>query len=172
MRAPLLALLLALGPGDSRAPGAVHDIHASHLRLVLEDATVAGRIRLFHDDLQLALRVQARDSALTLTRERPAAELFQRYLAARLTLEVNGRAVPLTVTDAGAEQDPQGQLMMWYVVEGEAPGTATRVVLRQAVLCELFEDQQNIVQLLRMPGEERRTLYFAGTDPRAQALEF
>ena len=167
-----LAVLVDVGVGDLPAPAARHDVHASHLRLVLDGTAVAGRIRLFHDDLQLGLRALARDSTLVLSREQPAKALFERYLAQHLKLEANGQRVVLHVAEAGSEQDAGGQLMMWYLVEGEANAPVTRLVMLQGVLFEAFDNQQNIVQLFRMPGEERRTLYFTAADPRDQVLTF
>jgi hypothetical protein len=169
---PVATLALALAAGSPAVVSAAHDLHASHTRLVLEGTTIAARVRLFHDDLELALRALARDSTLKLTGEAPAQALFQRYFAQQVKLEADGRPVALRVTDAGAEKDPQGQLVIWYVLEGEVPAPVRRLVVRQGLLFELYEDQQNIVQLLRMPGEERRTMYFIGTDPRDQAITF
>src|SRR5690606_28347937 len=96
----LLPLLLASAPPSSGggAPAAVHDLHVSHTRMVLEERTVVLRIRLFHDDLQLALQRFAGDSALQLTPERRADSLFGAYAARTLRLEADGRAVHLSVS--------------------------------------------------------------------------
>ncbi len=83
MRLALLALLLGRRPpagGEPRSKdrlvrpgrlGTAHDVHISHTRLVLEGTAVAGRVRVFHDDLQIALRAEAGDSALLVTGDRP-----------------------------------------------------------------------------------------------------
>lgn len=168
MRLALLALLAGLAP----AGAATHDVHISHTRLVIEGTTVAGRVRVFHDDLQLALRTLAGDSTLVVSAEDRADRLFERYAATHLRLEADGRPVRLTVTASGTERDPSAQEVVWYVVEGRVERPVSRLVLRQGLFFDLYRDQQNIVQLLRMPGEERRTLYFAALDPRDQVVEF
>lgn len=172
MIVPALAALLALGPGIPPGPGALHDIHASHTRLVIEGTSVACRVRVFHDDLQLALRALAQDSTLTVGAGHTADQLFQRYFAEHVKVEADGRPVSLRVTAAGLEVDAADQQVIWYVLEGELQAPLRRLVLRQGLFFELYEDQQNIVQLLKLPGEERRTLHFAGSDPRDQSLSF
>lgn len=183
IRFPVLAGLLgALLPGPSRPepavplpasrPPAAHDLHLTHTRMVVEDRTIACRIRLFKDDLETALRQYAKRPDLALTDEDRADSLFQAYWVRNMKLEANGLAVALRVTSSGAETDPAAQEVIWYVLEGAAPARVGRLTLLNGLMFELFRDQQNIMQLLRLPGETRRTLYFAATDPREQRLEF
>ena len=186
MRLALLALLLgaapagyagadwqefhhpSLGPG----PAVLHDVHISHTRMVIEGTTIACRVRVFHDDLQAALRVEGRDSTLKVSSEDRADRLFERYFGAHVRLESDGRPVRLSVSASGTEQDPASQQVVWYVLEGTLDRPVDRIVMQQGLFFELFRDQQNIVQLLRMPGEERRTLYFTALDPRDQTVQF
>jgi hypothetical protein len=181
VRLALLALVAALlpaagpgpaPPGAARAGALLHDVHISHTRLVIEGTTIAGRVRVFHDDLQLALRALAGDSTLLVTAEDRVDRLFQRYAAAQLRLEADGRPVRLAVTASGTERDPTGQEVVWYVLEGTVERPVSRLVMRQGLFFDMYRDQQNIVQLLRMPGEERRTLYFTAMAPRDQVVEF
>lgn len=179
MRLAAALLLGAVLPAAGSPPAAPearveagHDVHISHTRLVLEGTAVAGRVRVFHDDLQAALRAAAGDSTLRVTAENRADSLFERYLATAVRLEADGRPVRLRVTGSGTERDPTAQEVVWYVVEGDLVAPVSRLLLRQGLFFELYRDQQNIVQLLRMPGEERRTLYFSAQDPRDQALTF
>lgn len=184
MRLALLALLLAgatpagrgapvAGPtGPSASLGAAHDVHISHTRMVIEGLTVACRVRVFHDDLRAALRAAAGDSSLEVTAEDRAAAAFERYFRSHVKLESDGQPIRLTVTDSGVERDPSAQQVVWYVLEGEVERPVGRLVLQQGLFFELFRDQQNILQLLRMPGEERHTLYFSAQDPRDQVLTF
>jgi len=172
MRLALLALLLSAAPAAPPGPEARHDLHVSHARLVLEGTTIAYRVRVFHDDLQTALRAEAQDTALRVTTEDRADRLFERYFGSHVRLDGDGQPIRLTVTASGTEQDPSSQQVVWYVLEGETTQPVRRLVVRQGLFFEMFRDQQNIVQLLRMPGEERRTLYFAALDPRDQTVEF
>lgn len=174
----LAALGLALVPGFTHpAPGtryavALHDTHVSHTRLVIEGNTIALRVRLFHDDLTLALRAATRDSSLTLSEKSRADSVFGRYFADRVRLEVNGRAVKLRVTGSGVEQDAAAQEVVWYLLEGGLGEPASRIVVMDGLLFEAFHDQQNILQLLKLPEDTRRTFYFTAADPREQQLTF
>lgn len=168
----LLPLLLATAPPPSGggAPAARHDLHVSHTRMVLEERTVVLRIRMFHDDLQLALRRFAADSTLQLTPQDRADSLFGAYLLRTLRLEADGRPVRLGISASGMETDQAAQEVVWYVLEGGLERPAGRLMILHGVLFELFPDQQNIVQLLRLPEDRRRTLYFTAQDPREQAF--
>jgi len=167
----LLGLTLAAGPVPP-APPSAHDLHLTHTRLVLDGATVGARIRLFHDDLQVALRLFSGDSTLQLTSTQRHDSLFAAYARGRLHLTLDRDSVLLRVTGSGAETDPASQQVVWYVLEGEVPRPARHLDLLNGLLFEVYRDQQNIVQLLHLPGEERRTLYFTATDARDQQLEF
>jgi hypothetical protein len=149
-----------------------HDIHASHIRMVLEGRTVALRVRLFHDDLQLALRAFTNQPNLQLTTTDRADSAFAAYFAKVVRFEADGQAPTLRVTASAAEPDQVAGMVVWYVLEGQVAATPTRLTMLNALLFEVFEDQQNIVQILRLPGEERRTLYFTAREPKPQDLNF
>jgi Domain of unknown function (DUF6702) len=165
----LRALYSALG---TRHSALLHDTHVSLTRLVLEGNTIALRVRLFHDDLTLALRRDSGRPDLRITAESRGDSVFGAYFAKRVKLEVDGGPVALRVTASGTEQDAAAQEIVWYVLEGGLERPASRIVVLDGLLFEVFTDQQNILQLLRMPEDQRRTLYFTASDPREQRLEF
>jgi Domain of unknown function (DUF6702) len=149
-----------------------HDLHVSHTRMVLEGTTVACRIRLFKDDLEKALRLFSGQDSLHLTEKARADSLFGAYFGQKVTLEANGSRVALTVSASGTEHDQAAQEIVWYVLEGESRTPVSKLGLLNGLMFELFRDQQNIVQLLREPGNIRQTLYFVSTDPREQSISF
>jgi hypothetical protein len=168
-----------LGGGRGSAPpspvpvaAAVHDIHASHIRMVLEGRTVALRVRLFHDDLLLALRAFTNRPDLQLTTADRADSAFGAYFAKVVRFEADGQAPTLRVTSSAAEPDQVAGIVVWYVLEGQVAATPSHLTMLNGLLFEVFDDQQNIVQILRMPGEERRTLYFTAREPKPQDLSF
>jgi hypothetical protein len=140
--------------------------------MVLEGRTVALRVRLFHDDLQLALRAFTGRTDLQLTPADRADSSFAAYFAKVVRLEADGQAPALRVTGSAAEPDQVAGMVVWYVLEGEMAATPSRLTMLNGLLFEVFDDQQNIVQILRMPGEDRHTLYFTAGEPRAQDLRF
>jgi hypothetical protein len=158
-------------PGRQEA-GQSHDTHVSHTRLVLEGRAIALRVRLFHDDLTIALQRATGRPELRITAESREDSAFGSYFGRQVKLEVDGRSVALRVTGSGTERDAAAQEVVWYVLEGGLERPASRIVVLNGLLFEIFADQQNILQLLRLPDDQRRTLYFTASDPRAQRLEF
>jgi hypothetical protein len=139
---------------------------------VLEGTTVALRIRVFHDDLTLALRQFGGRPDLEITPEARADSLFGAYFARVVRLEADGRPVSLRVSSSAMERDDAAQDVVWYVLEGTVLRPPTRLKILHALLFETYGDQQNIVQVLRLPGEERQTLYFTAREPTAQVVRF
>jgi hypothetical protein len=70
------------------------------------------------------------------------------------------------------EKDEVAENVVWYVLEGAVARTPTRLTILNGLLFEVYGDQQNIVQLLRLPGEERRTLYFTAGEPKEQVVQY
>ena len=148
-----------------------HDLHVSHTRLVFDGRTVACRIRLFHDDLQLTLRAASGQHELRLTPTDRADSLFAGYFRGHVRLLGDGRPITLHVTASGMEPDAAAQQVVWYVLEGTVPAPVGQVAMLNSALFESFGDQQNIVQLLSLPGDTRQTFYFTASDPREQMLD-
>jgi hypothetical protein len=139
--------------------------------MVLEGNTVALRVRLFHDDLTRGLQRFSGKPDLQISTAARADSLFTAYFKRAVKLELDGSPVSLRVTGSGVEQDEAAQQVVWYVLEGALGHPASRLVLMNGLLFESFRDQQNIVQLLTLPGDHRRTFYFTATDPREQAVD-
>lgn len=184
-----LALVAALGTADAHQPPARpsslaasrttpalrHATHLSTLRLVVEGRSLTGRIRLFRDDLEAVLRKQARSDTLSLREGALAEALMTRYLASALVVtgSSDGPAASFRVTAAGLERDlVSKQDVVWYVIEASLPTAPRLLDLQNRLLADEFEDQQNIVTVLRLPEDERTTLYFTGTARRAQSLRW
>lgn len=170
MRALLLLGLLATADGAPIAPSVVHDIHLTHARMVVEGKTIVCRIRVFRDDAEIALQKWSSRPDLKLTAEARADSLFAVYATRHLRLRVDGDTLTLRVTASGAEHDPSTQEVLWYILEAEAPRPVTRLGVLNGLMFELFRDQQNIMQVLRQPAGDRKTLYFVSTDPREQVI--
>lgn len=140
--------------------------------MVLEGTTVACRVRLFKDDLERALRVEAKDSALRITEGDRADSLFGRYFGKAMRLSADGSPVALRVTSSGTEKDEAAQEIVWYVLEGAVAAPVRRLAVLDGLLFEYFRDQQNILLLLRLPEDQRQTLSFVASDPREQRVAF
>jgi hypothetical protein len=181
----VLSLAAVLGGRESRVAGptplgrdpqpvsrALHDVHLSHTRMVLEGTTVVCRIRLFKDDLEKALRQFSTKPDLAITESARADSIFGAYAGKTLILKADGKRVALKVSASGTEKDPSAQEIVWYVLEGESAAPPRKLGLLFGMMFEMFRDQQNLVQLLREPGGVRKTLYFASSEPTEQVVSF
>jgi hypothetical protein len=179
-----LSLLLALPArgdarrGDDRArlrhsddEAAIHDVHLSYSRVVVDGTSIRWRVRLFRDDLERALRAQSRGAVITA--EAPAADsVFADYFNARVSVTANGRRLAGRVTQSGRDADVSDDEMWWYLVELTAPAAVSTIATRVGLLFELFDDQRNVLTLLKMPAQGRHSMYFVGNDPREQVIRF
>ena len=156
-----MILALAAGLLLSAPP---HDLHVAHTRMVVEGAVVVARVRMFRDDLQKALKRPVVDD--TASRAAVAAYVVQHFVVtaggARLTAEV---------LDGGGDTDGD-QPVWWVLVQWKAPQPVKVLGLKVHLLFDTFTDQQNIVQVSRQPGDERRGLYFQAGDRSEQVLRF
>jgi hypothetical protein len=154
---------------DAVSTDAVHDVHVSHMRLVVEGPTVAAQVRLFHDDLQDAVRRHAGAPRLVLS-SAAGDSAFARYFARAVTVTADGARLAARVLQARDERDAGGVPMRVYVVEMTAARPVRALAVRDALLFEHFRDQQNLAVVVRMPSERRTSLFFAAGDERAQAV--
>lgn len=166
----MAALALLVAAGDHAPAPALHDIHLTHARMVIEGRSVVCRIRVFRDDAEIALRRFSGRADFKLAGDARADSLFGTYAAKHLLLRSGTDTLRFRVTASGAEHDQDAQEVFWYVLESEAPRAIAQLGVLNGLMFELYRDQQNIMQVLRMPGEDRKTLYFVSTDPREQVL--
>ena len=139
-----------------------HDVHLTYSRMVVDGASVTCRVRLFKDDLDKAL--QSSGPAATTD------SLFAAYFNAHVTMSSDGRRLSGRVVQSGRDPDVTDQEMWWFQIEASAARPITTLTLRIALFFELYKDQKNLVTLLKMPGEERRSLLFAGGDTAEQVI--
>lgn len=161
------ALLLGAWASPEAAGGAAvppypppHDLHVAYADLAVEGAVVAGRIRIFKDDLERALGPMVGADAVTLTPGPEADALVTRYLEEHLRLHSAGAALELSLLDSG-EDELDREPVWWVLVQLRAPAPVRTLTVRNTLLFELFDDQRNILKLVHFPGETQRTYYFA-----------
>ncbi len=149
---------------DSRWHGRPHDLHLTYSRIVVDGDRVTCRVRLFKDDLQRALKSVAIDSLTD--------SLFTAYFNARVVLTSAGATLKARVTASGRDSDTTDPEMWWFRLEAVAPQPLATLSLRLGLLFELYADQRNLVTVIKMPGEERRSLYFTASDRREQQIRW
>lgn len=156
-----MILALAAGLLLSAPP---HDLHVAHTRMVVEGAVVVARVRMFRDDLQKALKRPVTDDAAW--RAAVAA-----YVGQNFTVVADGAKLAAEVVDGGGDTDGD-QPVWWVLVQWKAAKPVTVLGLKVHLLFDAFGDQQNIVQVSKQPGDERRGLYFQAGDRSEQVLRF
>lgn len=149
-----------------------HDIHLTYTRMVVDGASVICRVRLFKDDLDRALQDFAKQPALHVGVTPGTDSIFAAYFNARAALSADGEELRGKVVQSGLDADAADEQMWWYVIELPAKKPVRSLTVRITLLFELFRDQKNVVTLLKMPGEQRHSLFFAGEDAKAQRLDF
>lgn len=163
----LLGTVLATTPAR-----AVHNIHLTYTRMVVDGASVVARVRLFKDDLEKALAAEAKTPTFTVTATPAADSLFARYWNTHVTVRSDGDRLIGRVLQSGPDPDVTDQEMWIYLVELPARRPVRSLSVRVALLFDHFRDQRNLVTLLRMPAEERHSLYFVAGDAGEQRLTF
>ncbi len=148
MRGPMVALLMLFAAPTARA----HPMHSTITELS-EDrvhGTVRAVIRVFSDDFH---------SVLARTRVDPL-----RYVASAFVLTGrDGRAVPLR---SCGTKETSG--VIWFCVEADSKDGLAALSLRASVLCDLYDDQINVVQAT-IGGARRSYLFTRGAKARSLA---
>lgn len=147
-----------------------HDLHASYGNLGVEGAVAILQVRIFQDDLVEALRrFNGRESfRLEVTPEVDG--LFLTYLARKFVLEVGGKALEGQIVGSGddaLDREP----VWWYQVRYAAPEPIRSARITNTLLFEIFDDQSNVLRVVRFPEETRRAYYFAPGEETIQ-IEF
>ncbi len=143
---------------------APHNKHFSHTRLVLDGTALVARVRLFKDDLEKTLKRPLADDAASKA-------AVAAYVTRQLAVRVDGTALTGDVIDQGGDNEGD-QPVWWVLVQWTAKGPPKRLGIRDALMFDQFDDQQNLVILSRMPGDERRTLYFQSGDKSEQVVSW
>jgi hypothetical protein len=127
--------------------------------LAVEGRIVAGRIRMFKDDLERALGPLVGADALSLAPGTEADALVMRYLRDHLQVEVDGEVLAPTLLESG-EDELDRETVWWVVVQYEASAPLESFTVRNTLLFELFDDQRNVFKFVRFPEEVQQTFTF------------
>lgn len=159
VRAVLTLGLGLLAGGTTPARADAHPLHSTITELVtdLTRGTVRATIRVFADDLRAAVLRSAGSRSVTAEGAAWDAALLT-YAARTFTLE-DARGRPLPLRSCGVRRTAD---LLWLCVEAGLPRDGAPLRVRNAMLCELYEDQVNVVQ--GNVGGSRRSLLFVRGD--------
>ena len=136
-----------------------HPLHTTITELVLDPVrgTVRATIRVFVDDLRTAVSHTARGRSLRSDDPRWE-DAVASYVTGTVSLrDARGQAVPLRSCGTRRVGDA-----VWLCLATDAARDAGALQIRNAMLCELHEDQINIVQ--SVVGGARHSLLFTRGD--------
>lgn len=151
-----LALTLVIGlvvPSLALA----HPLHSTITELTEDRAhgTVRGTIRVFADDFGTAVAHSVRGKPLPAGAQWDAAALA--YVASVFGFtDASGRST--AVRSCGTRRTAD---LLWICVEAPSPGGLAPLKVRNAMLCDLFDDQVNVVQAT-VAGSRRSLLFTRG----------
>jgi uncharacterized protein DUF6702 len=143
----------------SRKSPAMHPLHTTMAEVTIDRTRGKLRVvvRVFADDFGKALDAAGKSGS---REERAAA-----YLRGAISVGSDARQ-PLAMHDCGTRQ--QGDLL-WLCAEANVPAQASRLTLRDAMLCERFADQVNVVRVT--DGSKRRSMLFTRGDAEKPLVE-
>jgi hypothetical protein len=163
VRSVALALLasMVLTPStllDAIAAAHVHPMHSTLTEVVEDHARGSLRvtIRVFADDFGLAL---TRAAHATIAPTGAAWEVAAASYAASVVGVRDARGRALALHACGIRR---ASGVVWVCLETDAVTSTQGLQLRDAMLCELYEDQVNVVQ--GMIGGARRSVLFVRGD--------
>ena len=126
----------------------VHDLHISNCEIEYkeEDTTLQISLRIFIDDLELALVNRgAEDLFLCTKREHTEAEVYiLDYLHDMVKLEVDGQTIEYDYIGKEMSDDLAA---VWCYLEIENIDINTSMTIENRILMDLYDDQRNIVKV-------------------------
>ncbi|HRR07073.1 MAG TPA: hypothetical protein PLO56_00110 [Rhodothermales bacterium] len=156
----VLVLLLTLGLTLFKR----HDVHASYAKMAIEGKKAYLSIRVFSDDITLALQQFHKDPSITLKYNEETMRSFQKYLNWKFIIKKNGKQISGKIIEV-YEQD----IMTVFVAEYSASQPIHRFDLEYIVLMEVFDDQRNVLKLIKLPNDTEQSLFF-GAGVRHQTV--
>jgi len=155
----IAALAIAvLGTPTVASDAAAHPLHSTITEILRDQphGTVRATIRVFADDLRSAVVRAAHGRSVP-----PSGPGWDAAVLAYATSVVSirtarGEAVPLRGCGTRRSAD-----LVWLCIEGEVARDAAPLQVRHAMLCELYEDQVNVVQGT-VDGTRRSLLFVRG----------
>ncbi|HEV7704504.1 MAG TPA: DUF6702 family protein [Gemmatimonadaceae bacterium] len=163
MRALGVAILcgaIFLGASSGRA----HPLHTTLVQLTYDEGahTMEGTIRVFAGDFAAAVAKHA--GAKKPEDDRVSDTVAFAYVNSTFRfVDASGRAVPLTWCGSRRAND-----LLWLCVRVASAGAPGALKLSDQMLCELFDDQINIVQTVA--GAKRASMLFTKGDGARSAM--
>ena len=156
----LFPLLLFNGASSSVLPIPIHEFHLSKTVISYDQSAnvLEVKVHLFIDDFEAALGNRGNDQLFLCTDKENslANDYIFSYLQDHFKLKVNNQNTPLSF--AGKEQS-KDKIAVWCTLKSKSIHNIKEIAVHNDLLVELFDDQQNIVQI-KMPGGKQGFFMF------------
>jgi hypothetical protein len=160
LNVPMMALAaaLVLGVVTTARVADAHPLHSTITELVEDRAhgVVRATVRVFADDFGTALTRASRGRTQVSTGPVWDAAALAYATQAFGLRDVRGRALPLRSCGTRRTGD-----LLWLCLEAATDQPLASLQVRNAMLCDLFDDQVNVVQGT-VNGERRSVLFVRG----------
>lgn len=156
-RSGIATLVAALVLG-APTMGAAHPLHTTLTEVNVDATTHTVRVvvRVFADDFGTALARHVH--AATPPTGRAWDDAATSYLASALSIADRTNR-PIALHSCGTRRSAD---LLWICLEGTTPESARELRGRNAILCDLFDDQVNIVQ--SVSGTDKHSVLFTRGD--------
>ncbi|MEO6446382.1 MAG: DUF6702 family protein [Gemmatimonadaceae bacterium] len=156
MRSLVVGLALTCAAAQ---PLLAHPLHTAMAELRLAtDGTLTLKVRAFSDDFSAAVSRATRSPVLSDYRVDDEAVL--RYVSSTLTVEVQGRAIPLVLSSQRRDGD-----VTWLELRAVGVTSLKGATVRNGLLMEMHADQVNIVKA-QYDGRSFTTLFSRADSPK------
>jgi hypothetical protein len=158
-RALVIVALLGIASGLTPRTADAHPLHTTLSEVTVDPSrhTVRAVVRVFVDDLTAGLSRQRPGSRPVQAADAIDAQATAYVLASFSVLDRGAK--PVVMRSCGVRRN---QELLWICLEGNLSGDSRELALRNAVLCDVFSDQVNIVQV--GDGTSKRSVLFARGD--------
>ncbi len=144
-----------------------HDLHVTYGNLGVEGATAILQVRVFKNDLEEALQRLSPGEVVHLEVSPDVDALFLRYLSRSFRIEVGGTVLDGRIVGSG-DDELDREPVWWYQIEYTAPAPITAARVTNTLLFEIFDDQRNVLRVVKFPQESRQAFYFAPGEETAE----
>lgn len=131
----------------------------------IAEATLHARIRFFWDDLQVAVMEHTSDMDFELAETGRVDAIIEQYINDMLVIKAGDSVLQGKVTARGIDEaDIVDEVMWWYRIEYPVDESTDRLHVRNRLLFNMFEDQQNLIHMKTRRGRERAYRFSWGSD--------
>jgi Domain of unknown function (DUF6702) len=154
---------------STEASRPVHRFHVSYGRMAVEGNVIAIRARFFSDDLRFAVESRPENEGFVPGNSLRDDSVFVAYFNDHFLIQTADTTLTGTVIGSG-EEDENGQMMNWYLVQYRAPENISSLSVTNTLLLEAFDDQKNILKVQHFPSEKTLSFLFEGKNDHFEIL--